>query len=493
MRNRGGAAAEDARMVLASANAVTENKTASASWRLTKKASVISSASNPGSPAVATPTLNQPTTLGILEHFPTPLLLKVVNACAPELHVVRNLSHGYRDLVQKYIQKRTKRFQESIEEAECWGHRAPTLSDIVHLDPLALGNILEMHYGSKLARASGGGATMVSPSDAGAISELGQEDDDAVSRTDGGESRAPNRAAPVRALKREAMQKIIYSAFRTALDYYEDGCWATVGVLRDFVIKYGLQHSGGGTGGGNAGGVDASNTEWSSGAVVPDDQSERDVSDGASLRSLRMERTNNMTRGEYSSLQLQQQLAKDTTWLKLNSELHRQAAMHGHAFNLPALCDVEDPPATLMQGADLSVRAHRPETLVACLDASRIYGCLWSTIDKGFQAALAADRWGQRVPIDVLLVLLDAAFNDPLGPWACCTKMRGWGYEGADGSNGGNDNKLATAARNLLIRAEECAKLYGVAWHRLSIKGEFAVVPVEEVAREVRSRLKIMM
>ncbi|KAJ3154988.1 hypothetical protein HDU86_004508 [Geranomyces michiganensis] len=484
-------AADDARMALATPP---ESKSV---FRLTKKASVIT---HPGTPATPSGGLGPPSPLGILDAFPPAVLLKVLRVCAPELRTVRNLSTRYRELVERYIAKRTKRFQESIEEAECWGHRAPTLSDLVHLDPLALANILEVHYGSKLARAgqvgSGGAAvaTLTSPSEVGGRSEMGDDD----TRTDGGASQAPRGGgAQAKTMKRETMQRIVYAAFRTALDDYEEGCHATIPVLRAFLIRHGLQYFGGGFDGRSAG------ADWSGGAVVPDDQSERDVSDGVSLRSaiaLTMGGGGNgsgvgsasRSKSTDGSLNLTQ-LAKDSNWLKLNSELHRHAAMHGHAGNLPALCDVEDPAGSLAEGADLAVRAHRPATLVACLDAARMYGCLWATIDRGLQAALAADRWGRRVPVEVLLVLLDATFNDNLGPWAFCAATRGWGFEGANSNSGQGDARMSMAARDLLVRAEECAKLYGIAWHRLSTLGGFAVAPVEEVAREVRGRLKIMM
>ncbi|KAJ3164606.1 hypothetical protein HDU88_005253 [Geranomyces variabilis] len=482
-------AADDAKMVLATQP---ESKSV---FRLTKKASVIT---HPGTPATPSGGLGPPSPLGILDAFPPAVLLKILRVCAPELRTVRNLSTRYRELVERYIAKRTKRFQESIEEAECWGHRAPTLSDLVHLDPLALANILEVHYGSKLARNGQvvAAAALTSPSEVGGRSEM--EDDDV--RTDASASQAPRGGggSQSKTMKRETMQRVAYTAFRAALDDYEEGCYATVSVLRAFVIRHGLQYSGGG--------VDSTSTSaLADRAVGPDDQSERDVSDGVSLRSAAALALNANGNGSVTgssgrsksadgSLNVTQ-LVKDSNWLKLNSELHRQAAMHGHAANLPPLCDVEDPASTLAQGADLAVRAHRPATLVACLDAARMYGCLWATIDRGLQAALAADRWGRRVPVEVLLVLLDAAFNDTLGPWAFCAATRGWGFEGAEGLSGGGQGETRTsvAARDLLVRAEECAKLYGIAWHRLSTLGGFAVAPVEEVAREVRGRLKIMM
>ncbi|KAJ3011528.1 hypothetical protein HKX48_006787 [Thoreauomyces humboldtii] len=455
--------------------------------RLGKMASLIST-SQPSSPAPLTSAtgaaaVQPPSALGILGDFPAPLLLKIVQACAPELKVVRNLSKGYREVVGRYIQKRTKRFQESIEEAECWGHRAPTLSDIVHLDPLALANILEVHYGSKLGRTSTIGATATSPSDGGALSELGLDDNDGATS----EAATAPRPAAARPIKREQMQRIAHAAIRSALDSYEDCGWATVGVLREFVVRHGLQHAGSEGADGNV------LTRLATGGTLPNAQSERDMSDGSSVRSLRtagasLNAPSNGSSGSTEALGAPGP-SKDPNWLRVSSELHRQATLHGHAFNLPSLTDLDDPTATLSLSSDLAVRSHQPSTLVATLDAARMNGSLWLALDRGFQAALAVHRWGKRVPLDVLLVLLDATFNDPMGPWAAVRRVSGWGMgPGTEEENG----RVVGAARGLVVRGEECAKLYGIAWHRLSAQGSFAVVPVEEVAREIRSRLRIM-
>ncbi|TPX60994.1 hypothetical protein SpCBS45565_g07367 [Spizellomyces sp. 'palustris'] len=476
MRIRGDSrVTEDAKAVLPSP--VTESK--SAFGRLGKKTSMAQMlGSVPSSPALQTPVLPPSSNLGTLEVLPSSILLKIVHVCSPELANVRNISHGYRELVERYIAKRTKRFQESIEEAECWGHRPPSLPDVVHLDPLTLDNILNVHYAARLVGPSGD-SMAGDASERGPVSEM---DADEEVQTEDGDFPRKGRPQTLRTIRRETMRRVIFAAFRETLDRYEEGCWAAVKVIRDFIVRHALHYTSGGP---------ISDAGVAPPVIIPDDQSERDVSDGVSLRSVRMERVTTTSMPESVT-----PAVKDLNWVRLNSELFRLAAMHGHPFNLPPLCDVEDPQTTLTQGSDLSVRCHRPETLAACLDAARIYGCLWTTVEKGIQAAQASDRVGCRVPMDVILVLLDAAFNDPLGPWAYCLSMRTWGFEGwtRGAVNGVHaEDKAGAAARDLLVKAEECAKLYGIAWHRLSVKGEFAVVPVQEVAREVRSRVKIMM
>lgn len=437
--------------------------------RLSKKSSVAQMlGSAPNSPA-ATPVI-PPSNLGTLENLPTPVLLRIMHICAPDLRRVRRISHGYRELVEKYIAKRTKRFQESIEEAECWGGRPPTLTDLVQLDPLALENILDVYYSVRLTDLSG--ESIADASERGPISEI---DDDFDMEGDFGQPKSQiASAAPARTIKRPMMQKIVFDALRQALDSYDQGCWATLSVLRKFIIRHGLQYSQ----------AEVQSEPRLIVSRVDDDQSERDVSDGASIRSVKRPCIVLTPSGDAVN-----SVAKDATWLRLNAELYRLAALHGHAFNLPPLSDVEDPPYTIAQAADLSVRSQLAGMLVACLDSARLYGCLWPTLQKGLQAALSCFRVGRRVPVDVVLVLLDTAFNDPFGPWTYCSNIRGWGYQGYTKG----EDQIAATARELLLTAEECAKAYGLAWHRLGIRGEYVVVPVEEVAREIRSRVKIMM
>ncbi|KAI9091018.1 hypothetical protein DFS34DRAFT_636451 [Phlyctochytrium arcticum] len=481
--------------------------------RLGKKASVQALGSSPAAttPVIAAPTSN----LGTLETLPVPLLLKVLHVCAPELSNVRNISQGYRELVERYIARKTKRFQESIEEAECWGHKAPSLPDVIHLDPLTLENILTVHYSARLAPPSGGpeGDSVADASERGPVSVMDEEEDHLPETEDENYPRK-RRPPPARLIRRDHMRSIMYGAMREALDRYEQGCWPTINVLRDFVIHHGLHYP-------NATG---SSLELDlmlnlQPPIVPDDQSERDVADGdrMSLRSVRvgpkitfMPTSPSQSQSHASadalntspfSSQPSALLIKDLQWLRINSELYRLATLHGHPFNLPPLSDLDNPLQTLSQAADLAIRSGRPDTLVACLDASRLYGCLWSTIDKALQAALSAHRINRAVPMDVMVVLLDATFNDPSGPWTFCVSQRSWGGDGwitrtepssTPLTEYQQQERLKSTARDLLLKAEECTKVYGIPWHRLSVKGEFAVVPVQEVAREVRSRVRIM-
>ncbi|KAI8823488.1 uncharacterized protein EV422DRAFT_618355 [Fimicolochytrium jonesii] len=551
--------------VTPTATPTTETASKSPFLRLSRKTSTaVSSTSTPVAQVAAPLTVAVGSTLGTLETLPTALLDRVLQACAPELAKVRNVSRGCRAAVDRYVGKKCKRFQESVEEAECWGHRAPTLSDLLFLDPLALRNILQKYYAPRLygtgtslkiqgTNGAAGNALRIESSEVGGISELGDEDDDdesdeltndlnrggdtalesvgdddvkrGVNATSGG-----TLARTGTVVKREAaMQKLLFTAFRAALDNYEEGCWATVGVLREFVVKNRLQYSLAATAGSSMGTPSSPNNDVTALGTrldIPDDvHSERDMADGASVRSGCTERRNKTDGGlglgaDGQSLDnllnlptrllptLPASTAKDSIWLRLNGELYRQACMHGHAFNLPPLSDLggmEESSingggvvGTLTASAEIAVRADQPGMLVACLDSSRIVGCLWAVIDRGFQAVMAADRVGRRVGVDSVLVLLDAAFNDPLGPWAGCLASRKWGFDGwqrgrSYGAAQDGEVLAADTARGLLIKAEECTKLYGLPWHRLSVRGEFAVVPVEEVAREVRSRLKIMM
>ncbi|KAI9017795.1 hypothetical protein BC832DRAFT_47561 [Gaertneriomyces semiglobifer] len=435
---------------------------------------------SPNSPVGLHPN-NTRSTLGALEVLPHPILFKVLRVCAPELASIRRLSRGWRDLVDKYIERRTKRFQDSIEESECWGHRAPAISDIVGLDPLVVAGVLEKCYAGRLAAA---GDPIGGTSEVG-VSEIGV-DELAVDDPDGDEERVQKRPANTgaRPIRRDAFQEMVFEGLETALERYEDGTWATVSVLREFIIKYGLQYTEEHAVNKD---MDIPRKKGSAGGGVADDaDSERDVADTGSVRNLRF-RIPSLTLN-VDSIPIpgsRHHTGKEPGWLRLNDQLYRLASFHGHAFNLPALSDLMEPQQTIAESVDLAVRGGQPSALVSCLDASRIGGCFYQALDKGYTAALSFSRTTRRTPIDVLLVLLDATFNDPLGPWALCAGTRGFAYDAVE-------ERGAIRAQDLLWKAEECVRMHGIGWHRLGSTGMWAVVPCDEVAREIRSRVKIV-
>ncbi|KAJ3028176.1 hypothetical protein HDV00_010609 [Rhizophlyctis rosea] len=384
--------------------------------------------------------------------IPRPLLCKIFHVVAPDLRTARNVSRTFRDITSEYVRGRVKKFRESIEEAECWGGRAPTLADIIFLDPLAIQAVVEDQVG--LARDKQPAAKEKDGTGIGGVLEVG--DDHTVDDSDVGASRSeagdagiePPRRRKTKQQSPAAVQKRLFAALRAALDSFELGAWPAVRPLCEFIRRHGLQYT--------LSETDASNAALGVDGLPP------------------------QTRPTVR--------AKDQTWLKLNAELYALCASTGQINLLPALSDLANPLDCIQNAMDLGVRLHRTKSVVAILTAAMLQpGLYWPSLSTGLDAAIATIRVQHRAPLSVILVLLDAAFNNPVGPYVVVSRLASW----SAGSSDGQDPRTVLASE-LLEKAEECAKLFGLAWHRISSKGEFGVVTASEVAREVKSRTKVM-
>ncbi|KAJ3300826.1 hypothetical protein HK104_000019 [Borealophlyctis nickersoniae] len=386
----------------------------------------------------AAPAVSTPPPVMDLASLPRPVLLRIIHLVAPHLRTSRNVSPFFRTLVADYVQSRVKRHKDKIEEAECWGRRAPTLCDIVHLDPLAVAAIVEnqcrmvpvepVHSSqeSVVGFGSGGGG-------GGAGSVVGVES---------------RKSVGLEGRRGANLQKRLFAAIRAALDGFEDGNWPAVKPLCDAVRRRGLQY-----------------------VIAGSEAEPTESTDRTSVTSPNGLRT-----------------AKDPTWLRMNSECFLLSIAHGHTDILPPLLDLADPHGTLSNAVDISVRSQLVPSLVCTLTTARLLrGAFWPCLGVALDAFLAAERCGKKISIDVVVVVLDGLFNDPLGPWKYCGSRAGWGC-----TAGQLEDEAGNLAQELVIKGEECAKVYGLAWHRLSTKGEFAVVAAGEVGREIRSRLKVM-
>ncbi|RKO89452.1 hypothetical protein BDK51DRAFT_44337 [Blyttiomyces helicus] len=168
-------------------------------------ASIPDLSASPKSPSVVPPWQNQkparPTPR--LDTLPPAVLNPILGLCAPHLRTILTLSKRMHDLTHRYLQDQCKQFRDSIEEAQCWGNREPTLVDVLHLDPMAVAAIVE----DQLGRSVGGGGTPA----AGAVRLAGA-------------------------------QKVLWKALQAALDGYNNGYATAILPIINFVHRHHLQY-----------------------------------------------------------------------------------------------------------------------------------------------------------------------------------------------------------------------------------------------------------
>ncbi|KAI8853318.1 hypothetical protein BC829DRAFT_382522 [Chytridium lagenaria] len=81
---------------------------------------------------------------------------KAQRKCSPQLARLTRLSKGWRKMIVMFSEEESKRFREILEEAECWGHRPPSLADdVVGCDPIVLHRILWEVYAPRIMTAAG--------------------------------------------------------------------------------------------------------------------------------------------------------------------------------------------------------------------------------------------------------------------------------------------------------------------------------------------------
>ncbi|KAJ3118178.1 hypothetical protein HDU96_003465 [Phlyctochytrium bullatum] len=110
---------------------------------------------------------------------------------------------------------------------------------------------------------------------------------------------------------------------------------------------------------------------------------------------------------------------RDTTWFLLNADLCRLASAYGFDWLLPTLADL-DPDAAgqvLTLATSDATRHRRHGCLASLLDSARLVpGALWPCLDRGLGSAIQAEEDGCPSSGACVLLLLDAACNDPAGP-----------------------------------------------------------------------------
>ncbi|KAJ3050462.1 hypothetical protein HK097_008596 [Rhizophlyctis rosea] len=359
-----------------------------------------------------------------------PLLIKIFHLVAPDLQIARNVSYAFRDVTSEYVRGRVKKFREGIEEAECWGGKAPTLADVVFWDPLAVAAVVEDQVG-------GGWKQQQEADKNGGGDQNGRSEDGELSL--GGNSGMKKSKSKLQSPG--VIQKRLFTALRSALDNFETGAAPSVRPLCDFIKRHGLHY-----------------------ALSPPEPTDQTI--------------------EPSRTTTKQ---KDQTWLKLQTELYLLSTSTSQIQYLPPLSDLQSPLQTLQTATDISIRSHRSKSLISILTTSTLHpGLYWPILSTALDSLLATVRLQNRPPLSIVLILLDAAFNNPQGPYVVASKLPGWCL-----GDGEVDGRIPFASE-LLEKAEECVRCFGLAWHRISSKGEFGVVTASEVAREVKSRTKVM-
>ncbi|KAJ3384293.1 hypothetical protein HDU92_003637 [Lobulomyces angularis] len=84
-----------------------------------------------------------------LQTLPKPILIRIIGYSSPNLQELRLASKTLQEVVQQYISNASKWFKNSVDDAVCWGSKAPQLSELLFFDPTIIKSILEICYREK--------------------------------------------------------------------------------------------------------------------------------------------------------------------------------------------------------------------------------------------------------------------------------------------------------------------------------------------------------
>ncbi|KAJ3218723.1 hypothetical protein HDU67_004243 [Dinochytrium kinnereticum] len=441
---------------------------------------------SPKAPRKAHPSTTQATQLLNLDLLPTPILKRILKHSTPHLSRLRRLSKGFRQVVGMVVQEWVKTFREMVEENECWSQRPCFVpEDLGGCDPLVVYRILWDVYAPRIVGAAAGvvdlGKLRGAEGDGGGVGCVGGGKESLGTSSSGmntvnpggggGRAGTTNSAMGSHAvqpgLARLAFyQRQLFRTFRVLLDRYEEGGWASISPLKEFIRKTRLQYTipgaacsapalslladgasaaiGGGVPGVAAtmirrpsgGGVLLSSIleTTGGGGDVPSIEDAENVpgaspSNGPTPLTTSLPKTpskpstttstSTATATLLTAQDIRPRPPRDPTWYLLNADLCRLASAYGHPHLLPALPDL-DPEATpqlLPLSVSDATRHGRLTCLTSLMDAARfVPGALWRCLERGLGAAVVGEEDGCPVARECVVALMEVACFDRLGP-----------------------------------------------------------------------------
>ncbi|KAJ1562825.1 hypothetical protein HK096_002153 [Nowakowskiella sp. JEL0078] len=360
-----------------------------------------------------------------IELLPRGTINIILDLLCPEVFKVRRLSQSWKQLVEKYIDKRTKRWKGMCDEADAWGSRPPALSDLIRNDPLLSAFVLKNVYEAKLR------LQLVNTSAPNACSKVG------------------------------AFQRTILKLFETSVEEYEELSFS-IPVLLSCIRRNRIQFQ-------------IIPSENSPDECVKSELKKKDrdmlLDDGSDSENEAYQMpdvSENFDRSfDIISVKMKDfwTAKKDPQFTECCRKLLVKACMAGAKWDVPAILDLEQSIQieTLCSAVSSAIRKGNSVGVEVCLHAARVADILWIVLDCAMQTGLQlssllnSGNWSTSEVTNIknsIWNVLSLVFHDPEGPAKVAAMQRLERMKTLECLEELQyDNK--SAAKQLLLKADE--------------------------------------